>query len=118
VNQRFFLGGDENFRGFDRKELPGDRRGYFTVLYQGLELRAGEWFPLSLQPFLFLDFAQAGDRPASLDPAWFYAPGLGLRYDSIIGTLRASVARSFARQPDPRDPAPHAQFFLSLGKEF
>jgi translocation and assembly module TamA len=118
VNQKFFLGGDENIRGFARKELPGNGSGYFTALYEGFELRTGSWFPLNIQPFLFFDFAKAGASPRKLARANYYSPGFGIRYDSPIGTIRTSLGRGYAGNRDPQDPLPHWQFFFSFGREF
>jgi translocation and assembly module TamA len=118
VSQRFFLGGDENIRGFARKEIPGDGDGFFAMLYQGLELRAGPWVLWGLQPFLFFDYAKGGRQPRKLGPTAYYTPGLGLRYSSPVGVMRVSVGRGFVGHRDPRDPLPHWQPFFSFGKEF
>ncbi len=119
TSQRFRLGGDDDIRGFSRKQLPTGP-GFLTMLYQGFELRTGGWFPLELQPFLFLDVAKGGEAPRKLSHATYYAPGLGLRYNSPIGTIRASLARGFIARPTALDATtePGLQFFFSFGREF
>lgn len=118
IAERFSLGGDEDIRGFDRKRLPGDKQGYLTTIYQGFELRAGTWFPIDIQPFLFLDMAKVGSSSASLNNTFFYAPGLGLRYASPFGSLRATLGRGYALNKPDTDPDPGYQFFFTFGKEF
>lgn len=117
VSQKYFLGGDENIRGFETKGLPGDQRGFFAMLYQGLELRTGKWFPLA-QPFVFFDFAKGGDNPRRLNRTNYYASGFGLRYDSPVGTIRATLGRGFMSERREIDPLPAWHAFFSFGKEF
>ncbi|MBI3299007.1 MAG: BamA/TamA family outer membrane protein [Elusimicrobia bacterium] len=116
---RFFLGGDADFRGVGRGEL-GDEQGFLTGAYGGLELRSGEVLPYRLQPLVFIDGAMAGRTSRHLDPDVHYAPGLGLRWATMIGALRTTLARGFLwrRAPGTRPPPPHWQFFFSYGREF
>lgn len=115
---RFYLGGDADIRGFGRKELPGAERGFLTALYQGFELRAGEWWDVPLQPLVFLDLAKGGTKAGQLDRSLYLAPGIGLRYESFIGSLRATLGRGIVRNRRAADPEGGLQFFLSLGREF
>lgn len=117
---RFFLGGDGDIRGFPRKRLPDDAAGFLTAAYEGTELRAGDVLPYGLQPFIFLDAAMAGRRAFDLDPDVYYAPGVGLRWASPFGAIRATVARGLVWVRDPRQPAPRPgiEIFFSFGKEF
>lgn len=117
TNQRFFLGGDADIRGFGRKQLPDNDFGYLTVIYQGLELRAGDLLPYHLQPFIFTDFAQGGMFAAELDQTIFYDVGLGVRWASPLGTVRGSLGKGFIANSD-NDIAPDYQFFFSYGREF
>lgn len=116
---RFFPGGDADYRGVGRGELAGDQ-GFFTVLYHGLELRAGDVLPLRPQPLVFLDAAMGGRESFSLQPDVFYAPGFGLRWPTLVGSFRATLARNLVWQRDPAvaPPPPHWQFFFSYGREF
>lgn len=117
---RHFLGGDADYRGLGRGELPGESLGYLTAVYHGLELRLGDWFPKRFQPFLFVDAAMGGRRRFDLSPDLYYAPGAGLRWPSPVGTLRASVARGFVRHSDPATVPVESrlQFYFSFGREF
>lgn len=118
LNERFFLGGDSDIRGFGRKEVPANERGFLTALYQGIELRAGEWWTVPLQPLIFLDLAKGGDRPGHLDKPLYYAPGIGLRYQSPIGSIRTTLGRGFVVNRRAGDAEGGLKFFFSLGKEF
>lgn len=117
-NLRFYLGGDGNLRGFSRKQIPINRPGSMTYLYQGFEIRAGEVFPYNLQPFVFLDMAWEGDRSLELERTLYYSPGLGVRWSSFIGPIRASLSRGSALYTDDIEVKSHWQFYLSLGREF
>lgn len=116
---RFFPGGDADFRGVRRGELAGDA-GFFTTVYHGLELRAGDVLPLRLQPLLFFDTAMGGRRSGRLEPDVYWAPGFGARWPTFIGSFRATLARNLLwhRDPSTTAPAPHWQFFFSYGREF
>lgn len=116
---RFFPGGDADFRGVGRGVLAGDA-GFFTVLYHGLELRAGDVLPMRLQPLVFLDAAMGGRQSLRLQPDVYYAPGFGMRWPTIIGSFRVTFARSLLwhRDPGTTPPVPHWQFFFSYGREF
>lgn len=117
---RHFMGGDADYRGVGRKELPGEEVGYLTAAYQGLEVRLGDWLPKRLQPFVFIDSAMGGTRHFQLSPDLYYAPGLGLRWPSPIGTIRTSLARGMVwhRDPGTAPVRPRFQFFFSFGREF
>ena len=117
---RHFLGGDSDYRGLGRRELPGESLGYLTAVYHGLELRVGDWFPKRLQPFIFLDAAMGGTRRFDLSPDLYYAPGAGLRWPSPVGTLRGSIARGFVRHSDPATAPVESrlQLYFSFGREF
>jgi translocation and assembly module TamA len=118
--QRFFLGGDADLRGVDRKQLPNGGTGFLTALYEGVELRAGDVIPYGIAPFLFLDAAMGGLRDFHVDPDVYYSPGLGVRWASPFGTIRTTLGRGLTwRRGSPTDPPlPHWQFFFSFGKEF
>ncbi len=117
---RHFLGGDADYRGLGRGELPGEALGYLTAVYHGLELRVGDWLPGRLQPYVFFDAAMGGGRRFQLSPDLYYAPGAGVRWPSPVGTLRGSVARGFVRHSDPATSPVESriQFYFSFGREF
>jgi translocation and assembly module TamA len=118
--QRFFLGGDADLRGVQRKRLPGDGTGFLTSVYQGVELRAGDVLPARVEPFLFIDAAMGGVRSFRVDPDVYYAPGAGVRWASPLGTIRTTLGRglTWRRGSVTAPPRPHWQFFFSFGKEF
>lgn len=117
---RFFLGGDADIRGFDRKELPIGGEGYLTAFYHGLELRLADVLPKSIQPLVFLDAAMAGRKSKELEREVYWSPGFGVRWGSPVGALRATLSRSFTARRDPTviEHKPHLQFFFSWGQEF
>lgn len=117
-SERFFLGGDEDIRGFGRQRLQGAGIGYLTAIYEGVELRFADLFPYRLQPFVFFDVARAGQLTETLSTPLYMAPGLGLRWASPVGTVRTTLARGFTTRRLPEDPEPNGQFFFSFGKEF
>ena len=117
---RFFMGGDADLRGVDRKRLPDDGSGFLTAIYDGVELRAGDILPYGLQPFLFMDAAMGGAAEFHLDPDVYYSPGAGVRWASPVGTIRMTAARGLVwrRGSALEAPKPHWQFFFSFGREF
>lgn len=120
VDERIYAGGDENLRGFPRKSLNNNGRGYLSQLYLGLELRLIEELPYRLQPFLLWDGAQLGQRRYTVDTPVFISEGLGLRWASPFGTLRGSAARGRILHQDQLQLSYPEQwvFFLSFGREF
>ena len=120
-DMRFFVGGDENFRGADRTQLPGDNDGFFSAAYDGLELRLGDVLPVGLEPFAFLDGAMGGRQSFHLDADVYWAPGAGLRWRLPFGSIRGTLARGLDWHRDPSQPPllkPHWQLFFSFGREF
>jgi translocation and assembly module TamA len=117
-SERFFLGGDDDIRGYGRQKLRGQGLGYLTSIYDGIELRILGWLPYKFQPFFFFDAARMGIDTETLDSPFYWSPGVGLRWSSPVGTLRFSLARGFASEVLAGDPVPDLQFFLSFGKEF
>lgn len=117
---RFFLGGDADMRGFQRKRLPDDGGGFLTAVYDGVELRAGDIWPAGLQPFVFIDAAMGGLRDFELDSDVYYAPGVGLRWASPFGSVRISLGRglTWRRGSTVPPPRPGWELFFSFGKEF
>jgi translocation and assembly module TamA len=119
--ERFFLGGDADLRGVQRKGLPFDDGGFLTAAYQGVELRAGDVLPYGLQPFVFMDAAMGGREGWTLERDVYYAPGLGMRWATPFGAVRATAARGLvwrngSASGEPLKP--RWQFFFSFGREF
>lgn len=120
VEDRIYLGGDQNLRGFNRQSINNHDLGFLTSLYAGFELRLIEELPYHLQPFLLYDVAKVGNQRYTLDGPIFTSEGLGLRWASPFGTLRGSAARGRVENGDASTTDFHDQwvYFLSFGQEF
>lgn len=121
-NFRQFLGGSLNLRGFARNELPGDDDGGLTSVYGGLELRLGTLLPFGFQPFTFVDAGALGRTPLELDSPLFWSPGVGVRWESPVGTLRTTLAHGYVSgtglSAEAERDLSHLQFYFSFGEEF
>ena len=120
-DMRFFLGGDADLRGAGRKDMPADGIGLLTAVYDGIELRMGDVLPYGLQPLIFVDGAMGGRSSFHLDPNVYWSPGAGFRWNTSVGSLRATLARAVVWSRAPAAEVllrPQWRFFLSLGKEF
>lgn len=120
IEDRIFMGGDQNLRGFPRQSLDNNDLGYLTSLYLGLELRLIEELPYRLQPFLLWDAAKMGNKRYALDEPVFISEGIGIRWASPFGTLRGSAARGRIWQQDASTVG-YSQdwvYFISFGQEF
>ncbi len=115
-----FLGGSEDMRGFARKNLPSEGTGSLTKAYLGIELRLNNKLPWDLQPLVFLDAGQLGDLAFALDPPRFYSPGLGMRWQSPIGTVRFSAAHGYVENDklEAYKDRTKMQYYFSLGEQF
>ena len=107
-------------RGFARKSLPRDDTGSLSKGYLGSEIRLNNILPYSLQPLLFVDWGWLGDEAFTFDPTTFWSPGLGLRWQSPIGTVRGSIGHGFAQgqNSDYFDNLSKFQLYFSLGEQF
>lgn len=120
VEDRIFAGGDDNLRGFPRKSINNGGKGYLNFLSLSFELRLIEELPYHMQPFLLWDVAQLGKEHNTLDSAVYTSEGLGLRWQSPIGTLRGSLAKGKIQNEVNADESYPEQWvlFLSYGQEF
>jgi translocation and assembly module TamA len=119
-SQRFYLGGDADFRGSRRQSLPADGLGFLSAVYDGVELRVNGVLPYRLQPLVFADMAMGGRRSWHLDRDIYYSPGFGTRWASPFGAVRLTAARGMTARPSPENPTtlPRWQFFATFGTEF
>jgi outer membrane protein assembly factor BamA len=118
VNVRFYPGGDNSIRGYQRGEAaPRGADGLFlgakSFLLGNLELEqalTANWSVVA--------FGDALGTAATLRDYPFnerlYSAGLGIRYQTIIGPLRLEYARNI----NPRPADPPATWHFSMGYPF
>jgi len=118
VNKRFFPGGDNSIRGYQAGEAaPRTAEGRFvgakTYLLLNLELEQALTTKWSV--VLFTDAlgtaVRLGDYPFD---EHLYSVGLGIRYQTLIGPLRAEYGRNL----NPRAGDPGGTLLLSIGFPF
>ncbi len=95
LEERYFLGGSESVRSFGQDQLtPVDAYrgglGGRTAFEAHAELR--RQLVESLHGAAFVDTGLVAERAFSLDGAWGYGVGLGLRYYTPVGPVRMDVA--------------------------
>ncbi len=117
---RLYLGGDQNIRGFGRNSINNFNEGFLTTSYLGFEGRLVGVLPYQLQPYLLLDFAKVGLTPFAWDEVLLYSPGLGLRWQSPVGVLRATASRGLVERSTKLVEGVDTSwtYFLSYGREF
>lgn len=118
---RFYLGGDDNIRGFSRNEINGPNdQGYLTAAYTGFELRLADLVPKNIEPFIFADVAITGTQAFTFDNGYYWAPGAGFRWQTFVGVFRGTAAYGVVKNAQARVEGleSHWQFFLSYGQEF
>jgi len=120
IEDRIFLGGDNNLRGFGRGTIDNSGLGYLTSFYMGVELRLIEELPYRLQPFLLWDYAKVGARENHFDSSTLISEGIGLRWLSPFGTIRGSAARGriWNKNADTESYPEKWVYFVSFGREF
>ena len=118
ANYKFRLGGASDMRGFERRQIA--EQGALTSAYLGFELRINHSLPFGLQPLLLLDSAKVSRQPFSLERPTFWSPGLGLHWQSLVGTLRASLAYGFVEDAASNFEGDQGgwQIYLSFGEQF
>jgi translocation and assembly module TamA len=109
-SQRFFAGGDRSLRGYGYQNIgPRDEGG---VVLGGERLLAGS---VELERIFFRDygaavFVDAGDAFDNA-PDFKVGAGIGLRWRSPIGVVRADIAHPFD------DPDNNFRFHLTIGTD-
>lgn len=125
--QRMFAGGANSVRGYERRQLgPKDDPQRFGqdrnpepiggrgLLETSVELR----FPLRgrIRGVAFMDAGNAWREPGDISLGDLeFTPGVGLRYETIVGPLRLDVAR---RTDKEEDFLPRYVFHISIGHAF
>jgi len=118
IFKRFFAGGSTSMRGFPFQKLGpldnnNDPLGGNTLLVGSFEVR----YPLygDFGGVTFLDYGNVYSKEWNYDLGDIkYAPGVGVRYDTIIGPIRFDVGYALNPEPGIR----RVQFFISIGQAF
>jgi outer membrane protein assembly factor BamA len=116
--RRFFAGGIDSTRGYDRHKLgplttSGVPVGGRSVLEGSVELRAPIW--KSLGVVLFVDTGLVDEQPLRWDPNDLrFSAGTGVRYATLVGPLRLDVGFPF----DPPRGEESWQIHFSVGQAF
>ena len=118
VNKRFFPGGDNSIRGYQAGEAaPRDAEGRFigakTYLLVNFEIEQAlttKWSVVAFADALGTA-VRLGEYPFDEQ---LYSVGLGVRFQTLIGPLRAEYARNL--NPRARDPG--GTLLLSIGFPF
>lgn len=118
AHRRFYAGGGGSVRGYGYQKVGprdpfGDPQGGLSLFEASLELRVKVTESVGVVPFL-----DAGNVYGTALPQFGedlkYAAGLGLRYYTGFGPLRADVAVPLNREPGDDTWA----FYLSIGQSF
>jgi outer membrane protein insertion porin family len=126
--QRLFAGGANSVRGYERRQLgPKDDPARFGqerdpepiggngLLETSVELR----FPLrgKFRGAAFVDAGNVWRDVGDISPGDLkYAPGVGIRYETIVGPIRLDMARRMASDVNPN--LPRWVFHVSIGNAF
>ncbi len=118
IFKRFFAGGSTSMRGFPFQKLGplddnNDPLGGNSLLVGSFEVR----YPIygDFGGVAFFDYGNVYTEEWSFPLERLkYAPGLGLRYDTIIGPVRFDVGYALNPEPGIR----RIQFFISIGQAF
>ncbi len=118
IFKRFFAGGSTSMRGFPFQKLGpldnnDDPLGGNSLLVGSFEVR----YPIygDFGGVAFFDYGNVYTEEWSFPlDRLKYAPGLGLRYDTIIGPVRFDVGYALNPEPGIR----RIQFFISIGQAF
>lgn len=118
IFKRFFAGGSTSMRGFPFQKLgplddDNEPLGGNSLLVGSFEVR----YPIygDFGGVTFLDYGNVYTEEWSFDLADLkYAPGVGLRYDTLIGPVRFDVGYALNPEPGIR----RIQFFISIGQAF
>lgn len=117
---RFFGGGNDSLRGFDREELPRGPAGGLSEATLGAEARLYRALFKMVGPFIFTDVGRFGLRSAKLDSPTYISPGSGVRWESPVGVFRVFLAYGMAIAR-PEGYVGHdgkLRFGLTFGEEF
>lgn len=116
--KRFLGGSDDDLRGFRYKTVSptndiDDPKGGKSVIYITFEPRFRVTETIGIVPFT--DWGIVSEKPYPTPYGkWYKSAGLGLRYFTFFGPIRADLA--FAINKRPRDP--NFRLYVSIGQTF
>ena len=118
ANERFYAGGGGSIRGYGYQSVSprtkdGDIVGGLSLLVASLEMRARVTEQIGIVPFVDVGSAFDASWP-DFDPPVKVGAGLGLRYYTPIGPIRADVAVPL--QAESGDAA--LAVYVGLGESF
>jgi outer membrane protein insertion porin family len=117
--RRFYAGGINSTRGYDRWKLGplstlDDPVGGRTLLEGSVELRTPIWGKFG--GVVFVDVGEVRRQPFTLSASDLqFGAGVGVRYQTLIGPLRLDVGIPF---PDAPRGEPSWQIHFSIGQAF
>lgn len=124
IDERFFAGGDFSHRAYGKDELgipgetlfsDGNGRGGNGLVVLNLDYRFPIWGDLG--GVVFYDVGNVWPDWRELDPTELKSGvGLGVRYSSPIGPIRAGVA--YKLDPEPTLDEDEWRLFLAVGNPF
>ncbi|MCP1335573.1 autotransporter assembly complex protein TamA [Futiania mangrovi] len=116
--RRLYSGGGGSVRGYQSRfigplDANNDPLGGRSVVEFGMEMRARVTDTVGVVPFVDMGSVSTTEYP-DFNEGLQYAAGLGLRYYSPIGPIRADVAVPL----NPRDADNAFEFYISIGQAF
>jgi outer membrane protein insertion porin family len=117
-NKRYFPGGENSVRGYQRGEaspLDADGRQVGAEVYLQGNLELEQYLTESWSVVAFVDTVGLAERRADYPAAeWLWSAGGGLRWNSIIGPVRIEYGHNLT----PRPGDPKGTLHLSIGFPF
>lgn len=117
--RRFYAGGGGSVRGYGYQEAsPRDASGTIvggtSMLEGSVEMRIKLTETIGIVPFVDAGAAFADNTPGVYSPDMKYSAGLGLRYYTAVGPVRADVGIPL----NPSDDDSRFGLYISLGQAF
>lgn len=113
-----FLGGERDLRGFRYQTIQRNGGGALSNATVSVEGRFHRVLFKRVDIFAFLDSGLLGDRNFTLMDPFYMSPGLGLRWESPVGTLRGYVAKAMALNAGETPVSDNLRVGITFGEEF